>query len=115
MSMVRIIPNQIVRPGEPETHQFGGQILDEFAEANLYRALNAAIMLVRGAVGNDVDALLPYDPRVAELTLIYMDDLYTQRGVSAKVSNATRQAVASMELQLVLELRKIRAKGGGTA
>lgn len=110
--MVKVIPNQIVMGYEPEEYLFGDVSPDQAARDNLYRALNAAIMTVRGAVGADVDALLPYDPRVKELVFIYMDDLYSNRGLSAKVGNATRQAVATMELQLKMELRGLRAGGG---
>ena len=61
-------------------------------------------------VGADVETLLPDDPRAKELVLIYTDDLYSQRGVSAKVSGATRNLVHSMELQLQMELRTARAQ-----
>ena len=81
---------------------------DAMVTTNVTRALNAARMTVLGAVGDDVDTLLPGDPRVRELTLIFMEDLYSQRGMSAKVSGATRRLVADMELQLRLDLRQKR-------
>lgn len=77
---------------------------DDVVSANVRRALNTAQKTVQGAVGEDVDAYLPDDPRVTELVLIYLEDLYSQRGVAAKVSGATRRLVADMELQLRLEL-----------
>ena len=77
---------------------------DELVNKNATRALNTAMRTVLGAVGDDVETYLPGDPRVAELVLIYADDLFSERGVSAKVSGATRRAVADMELQLRLEL-----------
>ena len=55
-----------------------------------------------------VDTLLPNDSRAKELVLIIMDDLYSEKGVSAKVSGATRRTVADMVLQLQLELRRRR-------
>lgn len=70
--------------------------------------LAAAVKTLHGAVGEDVEMLLPDDPRAAELVLAYLDDLYSNRGVSAKVSNAVRLSLASQELQLKLELRKLR-------
>lgn len=81
---------------------------DDVVTANVTRALNTARSVVLGAVGEDVDTYLPDDPRVRELTLIYMEDLYSQRGMTAKVSGATRRLVADMELQLRLDLRQNR-------
>lgn len=86
---------------------------DDMVTANVTRALATAEKVLRGAVGEDVETYLPGDPRVAELVLIYLDDLYSDRGVSAKVTGATRRLVADMELQLRLELR--RAKEGAGA
>ena len=83
---------------------------DAVVEANATRALATARQTVLGAVGEDVDKYLPNDPRVNELTLIYFDDLYSERGVSAKVSGATRRLVQDMELQLRLELATAKAK-----
>lgn len=81
---------------------------DDMVTANVQRSLSAAEQTLYGAVGNDVAAYLCDDPRVAELILVYLDDLYSNRGVSAKVSGATRQLVATMELQLRMELRRAR-------
>lgn len=78
---------------------------DTVTDTNITRAMKTARKTVLGAVGEDVDTYLPDDPRVAELTLIYLEDLYSQRGVAAKVSGATRRQVADMELQLRMELR----------
>lgn len=86
---------------------------DEVVTANVRRALEAAKAHLRGAIGEDVETYLPDDARVSELVLIYAEDLYSERGVSAKVSNATRRLVENMELQLRLELR--RAKEGSGA
>ena len=69
---------------------------------------------VGGTVGRivlddeDVEILLPDDERVKELTLTFLDDLYSQRGTSAKVTGATRRAVATMVLQLQTELQRLR-------
>lgn len=85
---------------------------DDMTEANVTRALNTAYQTVLGSVGADVDTYLPDDPRVIELTLIFMDDLYSDRGVSAKVSGATRRLVADMELQLRQELARAKREAG---
>lgn len=81
---------------------------DTVVSANVQRALNTAVKTLHGAVGVDVETYLPNDPRIDELVLIYTDDLYSERGVSAKVSNATRTLVSTMELQLQMELRKAK-------
>lgn len=81
---------------------------DELVTANVTRALNTAKQVLKGAIGADWEKYLPDDPRAAELVLIYLDDLYSERGVKAKVSNATRRLVADMELQLRLELRRAK-------
>lgn len=85
---------------------------DELVTANVSRALATAQQVLYGAVGEDVETYLPADPRVTELVLIYTDDLYSDRGVSAKVSGSTRRLVADMELQLRLELRQAREGAG---
>lgn len=108
---IPVIENKMVRYCDAEGYVFGSAEVDNTSSKNLTLALNAAIRAVRGALGEDVDTLMPYDPRVAELVFIFTDDLYTNRGVSAKVSGATRQLVATMELQLRMELRKKREGG----
>ena len=85
---------------------------DTMVSANAERALNTAIQIMCGAIGEDVKVYLPDDPRVDELVLIYADDLYSQRGGSAKVSNATRRLVSDMELQLRMELRRAKEAAG---
>lgn len=85
---------------------------DDVVKRNVTRALAAAAKTLRGAVGDDVETLLPDDSRVKELALIYTDDLYSNRGVAAKVSGATRRLVHTMELQLQMELRRAREGAG---
>ncbi len=85
---------------------------DEVVTTNVNRALKAATAHLHGSVGADVEVYLPDDARVSELVLIYTDDLYSERGVSAKVSNATRRLVANMELQLRQELRRKKEASG---
>lgn len=86
----------------------GIDYMDEVVVRNVERAMAAAARTLLSAVGSDVEQLMPDDERVKELALIYTDDLYSNRGVSAKVSAATRHMVQTMELQLRMELRKKR-------
>lgn len=97
---------------EDALNYIGIDYTDAMVEANASRALKAARATVLGAVGNDVETYLPDDPRVDEMILIFFEDLYSQRGVSAKVSGATRRLVFDMEWQLKMELRKKREDAG---
>lgn len=81
---------------------------DAMVSANVQRALDAARRYLKGAVGEDIEKYFPDDERVKELVLMYTNDLYSERGASAKVSGATRKLVADMELQLRLELVRAR-------
>lgn len=85
---------------------------DDLVRKNVTRALATAVKVLHGAVGEDVERLMPNDSRAQELVLIYMDDLYSEKGVSAKVTGATRRMVADMEMQLRLELRTLREEAG---
>lgn len=81
---------------------------DELIEANLARAVAGAHGYLLGAVGDDVEELLPDDPRVTELELRYAADLYNERSSSAKAIAAENRLVSSMEAQLRLTLATIR-------
>lgn len=85
---------------------------DDVIRKNVTRALATAVKTLHGAVGEDVETLMPDDPRAKELVLIYLDDLYSQRGISAKVSGTTRRMVADMVLQLQMEMRILREEAG---
>lgn len=86
---------------------------DDVVKRNVTRAMAAAAKTLQGAVGADVLQLMPNDERVKELILIFTDDLYSTRGVAAKVSGATRQLVYTMELHVKLDLRKLREEAAG--
>ena len=81
---------------------------DAMVSANVQRALDTAKRILKGAVGDDVFDLMPDDERAKELVLMYADDLYSERGVALKTSAATRKLAADMELQVKLELRRLR-------
>ena len=82
---------------------------DELTRKNANRALATAKKTLYGAVGEDVEQLLPGDERAKELVLMFAKDLYEQRGyTSAKVTGATRQMAADLILQLQMELRRRR-------
>lgn len=85
---------------------------DDMVTKNVERALNSAWRTVLSAVGEDAPTYLGDDPRLEELTLIYLDALYSERGVSAKTLGATRSLVSGMELQLRMELSRWKEVAG---
>lgn len=98
---------------EEALEYLGIDYADNVVKNNVTRAMATAKKTLLGAVGYDVETLMPNDERVKELVLIYADDLYSTRGVAAKVSNAARLSVATMELQVKLELRALREAAAG--
>lgn len=85
---------------------------DDVLSANVTRQMATAKQMLLGAVGKDVETYLPGDSRVDELQLIYLDDLHTNRGRSAKESNALRHSVHDMEQQLRIELAQAKEAAG---
>lgn len=86
---------------------------DAVVTATVTRALNAAVGYFYGAVGSkeDVEKYLPDDPRVPELVLHYLDEIYDEKGVtSSKANSATRNSINSLKLQLQLALRQAKDK-----
>lgn len=85
---------------------------DDSTKKIVTQKLASAVQTLRGAVGDDVETLMPNDARAKELVITYLDDLYSNRGVSAKVSGAVRRSVQTMETQLQMELRRLRKEAG---
>lgn len=85
---------------------------DDITRRKVAACLAAAERTMLGAVGDDVREILPDDPRADELVRIYLDDLYDERGLSAKVSGAMRRQVQTLEQQLIAERRRA-LKGAG--
>ncbi len=84
---------------------------DDMVSSNVQRALNAAIGVVKGAVGDDVLDYFPDNDKVKELVLLHTADLYDQRNTTTLKSNATnRRIVDSMEWQLKLELKRLKGE-----
>lgn len=97
--------NSVIVTTEEALQHLGIDYADEVILNLVNKKLQTAIKTMHGAVGEDVEVYLPGDPRISELVLIFLEDLYSQRGLSAKVAGATRRLVADMELQLRMELR----------
>ncbi len=76
---------------------------DDVIKANVDRAIMTADAYLKGAIGKNYPT---DDPRVKELALIFISDLYDNRGMIEKVSGNVRRLVDDMTLQLRLELRQ---------
>lgn len=81
---------------------------DEMVNKNIERCILTADAYLKGSIGKDypVD-----DPRVKELALIFISDLYDNRGMIEKVAGNVRRLVDDMSLQLRLELRSSKSEG----
>lgn len=75
---------------------------DEMIKANIERSIKTADAYLKGSIGKTypVD-----DPRAKELALIFIADLYDNRGLVEKVSGNVRRLVDDFSLQLRLEMR----------
>lgn len=87
---------------------------DDKVSKNVQRAIGTAKRTLKGSVG-DFEKYAPDDERTEELLLMYTDDLYSERGVSAKVSGATRKLTETMETQLRLEISRAKKEAADDA
>lgn len=76
---------------------------DNMVNRNIKRAIDVADSYLKGSIGDNypID-----DPRAKELALIFISDLYDNRGMIEKVSGNVRRLVDDFSLQLRLELRR---------
>ena len=75
---------------------------DEMVNKNIERSILVADSYLKGSIGKNYPT---NDPRVKELALIFISDLYDNRGMIEKVAGNVRRLVDDMSLQLRLELR----------
>jgi len=75
---------------------------DDMVNKNVDRCILTADAYLKGSIGKDYPT---EDPRVKELALILISDLYDNRGMIEKVAGNVRRLVDDMSLQLRLELR----------
>lgn len=75
---------------------------DEMVTANIERSIKTADAYLKGSIGKNYPT---DDPRAKELALIFIADLYDNRGIVEKVSGNVRRLVDDFSLQLRLELR----------
>ena len=80
---------------------------DDIVSRNVQRALDAAVGVVKGTVGDDIFEYFPNSPKLRELILLHMADLYDERNTTTLKANAVnRRIIDSMEWQLKLELKR---------
>lgn len=94
--------SQLVTPQEVLDY-LGIDESDPMIEANIVRSIRTADAYLKGAIGENYQIS---DPRVKELALIFISDLYDNRGMIEKVSGNIRRLVSDFCLQLRLELRE---------
>ena len=75
---------------------------DDMVNKNVDRCIKTADAYLKGSIGKNYPT---EDPRVKELALILISDLYDNRGMIEKVAGNVRRLVDDMSLQLRLELR----------
>ena len=75
---------------------------DEMITRNIARMIRVADSYLQGSLGKNYPT---DDPRVNELALIVVSDLYDNRGMSDKVSGNVRRLVDDFSLQLRLSMR----------
>lgn len=84
---------------------------DDFVRQNVQRALNAAVGVVRGSVGDDVFETLTDSDKLKEFTLLHTADLYDERNTTTlKTTAVNRRIATTMELQLKIEFRREKEK-----
>lgn len=75
---------------------------DDMVTKNIERSIQTADAYLKGSIGKNYPT---EDPRVKELALIFISDLYDNRGMIEKTAGNVRRLVDDMSLQLRLELR----------
>ena len=84
-------------------YYLGIDYADDMINRNIERAIRTADAYLKGAIGDEYPT---DDPRAKELALIFIADLYDNRGMIEKVSGNVRRLVDDFMLQLKLELMR---------
>jgi len=74
---------------------------DDMITANINRCINTADFYLKGSIGTNYPT---DDPRVKELALLFISDMYNNREMIEKSAGNVRRLVEDMSLQLRLEL-----------
>lgn len=81
----------------------GYDVADNMVRKNVERSIQTADYYLRGSIGENYPE---DDPRIKELALIFISDIYENRGMIEKTSGNVRRLVDDMSLQLRLELSR---------
>lgn len=81
---------------------------DDMVKRNVNRCIATADAYLKGSIGKNYPA---EDPRVKELALILISDLYDNRGMIEKTAGNVRRLIDDMSLQLRLELSRASSEG----
>lgn len=81
---------------------------DDVITRNVQRSISTADAYLKGSIGEKYPT---DDPRVKELALIFISDLYDNRGMIEKTAGNVRRLVDDMSLQLRLELSSSSSEG----
>lgn len=81
----------------------GYDYADDVIKRNIKRIIPVADFYLRGSIGRNYPA---EDPRIKELALIVVADLYENQELIEKVSGNVRRLVNDLELQLRLDMRR---------
>ena len=76
---------------------------DDMVNKNVERSIRTADFYLKGSIGENYPE---DDPRVKELALIIIDELYNNRGMIEKVAGNVRRLFDDMSLQLKVELSR---------
>lgn len=85
----------------------GYDVADNMVRKNVERSIQTADYYLRGSIGENYPE---DDPRIKELALIFISDIYENRGMIEKTSGNVRRLVDDMSLQLRLELSRASSK-----
>ena len=80
----------------------GYDYADDVIKRKITRCISTADAYLKGSIGENYPI---EDPRVKELALMVIDELYDNRGIMEKVAGNVRRLFDDMSLQLRLELR----------
>lgn len=84
----------------------GIDYLDEATERNITRYMHTAERFIAGSIG---DKFPRDDPRVQDIALMIINDLYENRGIlAATTSGNARKLLNDFSLQLRLEMRRAK-------
>lgn len=90
----------------PTTQEVLDYLGYDYTDESVNRNIDRLIRTAKAWLGGAINTIDESDPRIKELALIVISDLYDNQGVPERVSTNTRRLVADMIFQLQMETRK---------